>query len=718
MKFAPYLVLLLGFALRLYRLGANSLWYDETVSLLLARAEIPELIRHTAGDIHPPLYYLLLRFWVQLAGWWEFSAAFLSLWVGVLLIALVYRVTRVWTSPPTPLLKREGSWIALLAALFVAISPYNVWYSQEVRMYTVGATLGLLSVYFLRRMLAQSKIFSRDFFAYAIFTGLGFYTLYYFVFLMVFEWLWAAYRGWRVADGRWRIANRKLITDHRLLITDHWSLITDHRLLITFLLSQLTLVLLYLPWLPIAFRQATDPPVPPWREFVALPRILLETFSALAFGQAVDVNVFGFVALLLFIPMGALVWREWKSKFEIRNSKLETRNSRFEHQPSSLFLLGYFLMPLAAIYLFSLWKPLYHVRYMFTYSPAFYILAAYALYITARGLSAWGQVRRDAIPKLITAFAALLGIAFLALTGYSLYNFWHNPQYAKDDLRGAVNYLAEHWRPGDVILVNAGYAYPALEYYFPETLTRERLSHYRTIETIAPLILQTGSIDGAPNLGWGDPQSDFYATTAEETRAALDRVFANAPRVWMLRIYDTVVDPDGVIRDYFNTHAILLDDQSFGGESQTRVQGFITKPTRELPPNATRSNRNLGDRVELLGYETGAREVARGQFFDAVLYWKLLQTVNYNYQVSLQLLNANGENIAQVDETPLSDVLPMTRWEIASKKGADALYREPLRLKIPPTLAPGEYHAIAKLYNPRTLEVLGDVVDLGILTVR
>ena len=58
--------ILLGFALRLHRLGAESLWYDETVSVHLARKPIAEMLAHTAGDIHPPGYYLLLHLWGQL----------------------------------------------------------------------------------------------------------------------------------------------------------------------------------------------------------------------------------------------------------------------------------------------------------------------------------------------------------------------------------------------------------------------------------------------------------------------------------------------------------------------------------------------------------------------------------------------------------------------------------------------------------------------------
>ena len=694
LKISPYLILFVGFALRLYRLGANSLWYDETVSLYLAQSELAELIRHTAGDIHPPLYYLLLHFWGRVAGWSEFAMAFASLWFGVLLIALVYRLTRQWLAQNI---------IAIVATLFIAISPYNIWYSQEVRMYTLGAVLGLLSVYFLRQILTQPKIFSRAFFAYVIFTVLGFYTLYYFIFLMVFQY---AYVGFHILQ----IRNQKLEIRNRSTLLAPLS---------TFLLSQLALLLLYLPWLPIAFRQATDPPVPPWREFITLPRVILETFSALAFGQAVDWNVFGFVALLLFIPIGALMWREWKLS---RHTALENASYAAEtpsslraprSTESSIFLLGYFLIPLAAIYLFSLWKPLYHVRYLFTYSPAFYILAAYAL---VNLIGEFQNARREISARWLYglgAFATMVSIGFFIITGFSLYNFWHNEQYAEDDLRGAVNYIAERWRPGDVILVNAGYAYPALVYYFPETVTHERLTDEPTNRpSDHPTVLMTGSIDGAKNLGWADPHSDFYATTENETRAALERVFKNYSRVWMLRIYDTVVDPNGIVRAYFNEHARLLDDQAFGGESQTRVQGFITNTTRELPPNAMRVNKNLGERVELVGYETGARELERGKYFDAVLYWKLLQTVNYNYQVTLQLLNAQGENVAQYDEIPLSEILPTTRWKM------NELYREPLRVKIPLTLVHGEYRAIVKLYEPRSGEVLGETIELGNVQVR
>src|SRR5581483_275600 len=152
---------------------------------------------------------------------------------------------------------------------------------------------------------------------------------------------------------------------------------------------------------------------------------------------------------------------------------------------SPAFLFAYTFIPLAAIFLFSLWKPLYHVRYIFTSSPAFSILVAFALYAGVSYL----LVRREKMPKPLAigagAFAMVLSILFLGTTIYSLNNFWNDSQYADDDLRGAVGFIADHWRPGDVILVNAGYAYPAIAYYFPEETMRERLPNYQSADGVS-----------------------------------------------------------------------------------------------------------------------------------------------------------------------------------------------------------------------------------------
>jgi len=708
------LILFGAFALRLFRLGVASLWYDETVSVFLAQKELLALTQHTAGDIHPPFYYYVLHFWGRLAGWSEFSMAFVSLFFGVLLIALTYRVAREWFDVR----------VGVITALLVALSPYNVWYSQEVRMYTLGAFLGLASTFlFVRVVSHQSPIasrqstvnsqqslrfpfyVSRDFVAYAIASALGLYTLYYFAFLLVFQNIVALV--WFIRDTQY--ASRT--TQHAIRNTQY--------AIRTWLFSQLAIVLLFAPWLPIAFRQATDPPVPPWRSFISLPTVLLESFSALVFGQSLDVAL-TWLPLLFIAALIASALKDggWKTEHASRNSQFAIRNSQFKII-TALFLLAYTFIPLAIIFALSLWKPLYHVRYVFPYSPAFYILLALAITHSVSRFTHHASriitITLFTVHCLLFTVCCLLFTVYCLLFTFSLSNFWFEPRYAKDDLRGAVRYISEHWRPGDAILVNAGYTYTALMVYFDQPIEwRGRLTQYAirntqyatrntqyaTRNTQHAIILQTGSIGGAPNLGWGNPASDFYATTADETRAALDRVFAAHERVWMLRLYDTVVDPDGVVREYLATRTQIIDDQGFAGESFARVQGYISRHAITLPANLTRRDVLLGNRIALLGFVPTNASARPGEWLDAMLYWQAREATNTDARLFVGLFAADGALVASSDELPIGNARGTSRWSPGE------ILRDPIRVRVPANLAPGEYVLRIALYDPRTHEPL------------
>src|SRR5207247_687637 len=98
-----------------------------------------------------------------------------------------------------------------------------------------------------------------------------------------------------------------------------------------------------------------------------------------------------------------------------------------------------------------------------------YILLALAIHVASQH-----------VPRARRVLLGSALIAFVAASAYGLNNFWFDTRYAEDDLRGAVAHIAENWRPGDAILVNAGYAYPALEYYFPPPVPpRERLVNFQ-----------------------------------------------------------------------------------------------------------------------------------------------------------------------------------------------------------------------------------------------
>jgi len=130
------------FALRVVFLDAQSLWRDEVDALNFATAPWSEV---WGNFLRPgwngPLYFLLLRGWVALTGRTAFALRFFSLLWGVLAIPLMYALGR------RRLDARAARWAAVLAAF----SPYLIWYSAEVKMYSWVPFLILLAFYALDR---------------------------------------------------------------------------------------------------------------------------------------------------------------------------------------------------------------------------------------------------------------------------------------------------------------------------------------------------------------------------------------------------------------------------------------------------------------------------------------------------------------------------------------------------------------------------------------
>ena len=395
----------------------------------------------------------------------EFSAAFFSLFFGVLLIALVYALAR----------RVANHRVGLIAALLVALSPYNVWYSQEVRMYTLGAALGVIVVYALLRIgqgagdrRQESGVRSQGpgargqaagwWAVYAVAAAAGMYTLYYFIFLLIPLNLWVL---WQIAYGRWRIAETRTLHT----TTSSFQLPASSFRLPAWLLANLVAVLLYAPWIPIAYRQATNPPVPPWRTAPDLWHALRESWTALSLGQSAPSWLWPALLLTLGLyGLGLVALRQMANgKWQMANGRSQIADSRLLSGIALLPLAT--LGPLALILLVSLVTPLYHVRYLFTYSPAFYVVMAAGL--------AW-LLRRSKV-----VFAVALGV-WLAAAGVTLHAYWHDPAYRADDHRAAVRYVREHWRPGDVVLVNAGWPYTALTTYWDGPIATPKSAHRRS----------------------------------------------------------------------------------------------------------------------------------------------------------------------------------------------------------------------------------------------
>ncbi len=139
-------IVLLALVLRLARLGFQPLWWDEGWSLYFATSDPGAMLQLTAVDIHPPLYYLLLHVWIGLFGPSPISVRLLSVLIGVAAVPLIYLAGRRLFGQRVP--ADSAGKVGLLAALLLAISPFHIYYSQEVRMYGLVTLLGLATLYF------------------------------------------------------------------------------------------------------------------------------------------------------------------------------------------------------------------------------------------------------------------------------------------------------------------------------------------------------------------------------------------------------------------------------------------------------------------------------------------------------------------------------------------------------------------------------------------
>ncbi len=158
-----FLVLIIALLLRLVYLN-QSFWLDEAAQVIESSRPFLQQFDLTA-DFHPPLYHLLLHFWL-LGGKSEIWVRLLSVGFGIGSIIILYHLGKLFIGKRT----------ALLASFFLAISPYHIWYSQEARPYMAFLFFSIASTLLLIR---------KKWLWYTIFAILTLFTNYFAIFLIV-----------------------------------------------------------------------------------------------------------------------------------------------------------------------------------------------------------------------------------------------------------------------------------------------------------------------------------------------------------------------------------------------------------------------------------------------------------------------------------------------------------------------------------------------------
>jgi hypothetical protein len=148
---APWLVItiaVVGGLLRVFALGSKGMWLDETFSVWMANHSVPEMLQWMVKiDQHPPLYYLLLHYWIARNGDTPYDVRMLSALIGAATIPVIYLIGK----------RLSGVVMGLMAAILMSLSLFNIYYAQEARMYTLLMFNAALAIYALVRLLTDSR---------------------------------------------------------------------------------------------------------------------------------------------------------------------------------------------------------------------------------------------------------------------------------------------------------------------------------------------------------------------------------------------------------------------------------------------------------------------------------------------------------------------------------------------------------------------------------
>ncbi|MDH7489184.1 MAG: glycosyltransferase family 39 protein, partial [Anaerolineae bacterium] len=179
------LVELVGLAalLRLIRLGAESLWFDEAYSVAFASADLSLLNFLRPGGFaftDKNVYHILLHFWLNL-GHTEFMIRLLSVIFGVATVLVVMGVARRLFG------RRAAAW----AAGLLAVSPFHIWYSREARMYVLAGLFAWLAVWAVLEAV-QGRRAPALWGIYALCAALGLYTHTFAIFVVAAVNVWVA----------------------------------------------------------------------------------------------------------------------------------------------------------------------------------------------------------------------------------------------------------------------------------------------------------------------------------------------------------------------------------------------------------------------------------------------------------------------------------------------------------------------------------------------
>lgn len=386
--------------LRLFRLDYRSYWLDESFSVLHA-ASLQQIFSQAANESHPPLYYIILHFWMRGFGDSEVATRLLSVLLGVGVVIMMYALGSL-------LFNRETG---IIASLIVALSVFQITHAQEARMYALLAFLSLLSMYFFIKLMHADNNPNKWKWYYLIATTLLLYTHLYGLFILLVQHVYF-------------IISSVLLKEKPQITFKEWLLIN------------LFLGILFLPWIIVLIQQFMNIQRGVFVNILWLtPPLLADLFDT--FLMYVHYNI---VTLVLFsvLTISALIHHEKQGK----------SSTKFYSSEVITLCLLWILVPILIPYTLSkVFVPIYSPKYTIAASLGFMML-------TARGIS---QIRNKYLKGIFLLWIILL-------SSMSLWSYYYTDPVS-EPWREVAAYVDENALINDDVIVKPAYATDSFERY-------------------------------------------------------------------------------------------------------------------------------------------------------------------------------------------------------------------------------------------------------------
>ena len=647
-----YLILaifLSAFALRVYQLDAQSIWWDEGHSIQMASAPLAQIPTLPGMDVHPPGYFALLHQWMALGGRSEFALRYLSVVFSMLTVALLMRFG--WELVGRRLDRIGTEAIAITGGL-AALSPLYVTYAQEVRMYAVVTFFALASVYFQWRIVVDWKAGKLNYWkagelanqpprehgrfwliiGYVLATVASLYIHYFTIFLLLFE---------NVVWLVWALVPRRGAGPRRERV-------------VVWLGTQLIIVFLFSLQLPVALRQTVayaNPNLNP----PGVGDFFSRSWAAYTVGTAVGPVASGWLAWALAAILSLIVL------FQIVRS---WRRGGVDELGTVALLLGWLLIPLAVYFLVLQRRPSFEPRYMMLVTPALVLLLAWGL----TGVLVGG----DGTGRRWTWWGVLGLVVILIAFGLGTWSHFTNVEDYKDDSAGVAAWLGVETTSGDVVYVDVPHPF----HYYVERIPAPTRYLFVDVHTAADI---------------------------------LNAEAVGRNRLFWVTWWGSDTDPRGVIPFLLDKAGLRAGELDFRGyhvtwwDLQDNAQFSLPDDLPSLG-GCSPGGINFGDVVTLNGLAFSEAVQAGGEVW-VTLHFNLLGDTDADYRASLRLLSPEKDMLSPTDKDLLNDRhFRTSAWPVDDPRLNQAI--NVYTLPIPPGTEPGDYRLEAVIYDSATMEAL------------